>query len=552
MDPTGQPMVDTLLSVVATLQSELAAQREQAADSRREIARLVAMVEGLTAQLDVLLRDRAEERRAELESLRQEARATLEATSSPSTEADAGTSPPAPTRPPRKRDEHGRAPIPQDVPRATTRLQPQQCTKCQGTRLDKEKVLVSEEWDYVRAHLRARRTERDLCVCRDCNERVVPEQPPMPFDRASCTFSMMAWLCYAKVGLFLPLDRVQRDFKDQGAHIASSTLTRWWQRGADLLMPVAASMRMALLTDSHIRTDGTGLKVVFPRVKGKPVKGEARPGDTDDNGYLLPKVPNNGQILVFGNDEHAVFHYTPSKQGQHTLDFFTLGQDVDGAPLYWKGTITADAFSANDCLFVDGDRTEAGCNAHGLRKFRDDLDKAPLLASRALAYIDRFYAEEARARRRGLVKADLLAWRQEHIAPVTTAFRAWIDEHLTDLLPSNPVRKAMQYYVNHWTALTRFLEDPAVQLDNNWSERALRSVNLIRNNSLYAGGEDGAVRLCTLLTLVATSRLLKVNPYEYLEWALAKVVPHSANRGIAAIDLTPAAYKAAQENEAAQ
>ena len=39
--------------------------------------------------------------------------------------------------------------------------------------------------------------------------------------------------------------------------------------------------------------------------------------------------------------------------------------------------------------------------------------------------------------------------------------------------------------------------DPAVELDNNWSERALRSVNLIRNNSLYAGGIDGAVRRYT-------------------------------------------------------
>ena len=85
MDPTGQPMVDTLLGVVATLQAELEAQREQAAESRREaaesrreIARLVAMVEGLTAQLDVLLRDKAEERRAELARVREEARAALE------------------------------------------------------------------------------------------------------------------------------------------------------------------------------------------------------------------------------------------------------------------------------------------------------------------------------------------------------------------------------------------------------------------------------------------------------------------------------------------
>ena len=183
-------------------------------------------------------------------------------------------------RSPGCRDKHGRKPIPASVPRETTRQTPEQCSACGGSRLNKKKVLVSEEWDYARAHLRVRRTERDLCECQDCFEAVVPEQPPMPFERAACTFEMMAWLCFAKVGLFLPLDRVQRDFEDQGARISSATLTRWWQAGADLLLPVAKAVRLSLLAGAYIRTDGTGLTVVFPRKKGKPVKGPARDGPT--------------------------------------------------------------------------------------------------------------------------------------------------------------------------------------------------------------------------------------------------------------------------------
>ena len=261
-------------------------------------------------------------------------------------------------------------------------------------------------------------------------------------------------------------------------------------------------------------------------------------------------VPNNGQVLVFGDDERAVFHYTPTKHGYQVLDFFTLGEMPDGTPIRWQGTITADAISSHDLLFWDGARVEAGCNAHGLRKFRDDVEKAPLLASRALGFIGRFYSEEDRARERGLTGSALLSWRQEHIGPVADQFQAWLSEHLSDLLPSHPIRKAMQYYINHWPSLTRFLSDPAVELDNHWSERALRSVNLLRNNSLYAGGEDGAVRLCTLLTLITTCRLLRLNPYDDLEWALCKVVPHRLNRGLLASDLTPAAYKSAQQSNA--
>ena len=516
MPASDPPTTGALLGVSSTLQAELVAQREQAAEGRREIARLVAMVEGLTAQLDVLLRDRHEEQRAEAAKIRGEAMAALAAArASAQDEADV-PAPPA-RRSGRRRDEHGRKPIPPQVPRDTTRLKPEQCPGCGGTRLNQKKVLTAEEWTYIRAHLRVRRTERVLRECLDCFEPVVPEQPPMPFERAACTFSMMAWLCFAKVGLFLPLDRVQRDFRDQGAYIASSTLTRWWQAGADLLLPIAVAVCLSLQACSHIRTDGTGLVVVFPRKKGKPVKGPERTGPTDADGWLLPRNPHNGQVLVFGDDEHAVFHFTMTRHGHHALDFLTMGHDAEGDPILWKGTTTADAVSSQDCLFTDGDRLEAGCQTHGFRKFRDDADKAPLLASRAMAFIGRFYGEEARAREQGLAGAELLAWRHRHIAPVAAEFRTWIDEHLGDLLPSNPVRKAMQYYVNHWPALTRFLQDPAVGLDNNWSERELRKVNLIRNNSLYAGGEEGAVRLCTLLTLIGACRLLGLDPFAYLE-----------------------------------
>lgn len=73
---------------------------------------------------------------------------------------------------------------------------------------------------------------------------------------------------------------------------------------------------------------------------------------------------------------------------------------------------------------------------------------------------------------------------------------------------------------------------------------------LLRNSSLYAGGREGAIRLCTLFTLINTCRLIDVDPYAYLVWAMTRVVPHSTNRGLAPVDLTPEAYKAAQEQAA--
>jgi hypothetical protein len=89
-----------------------------------------------------------------------------------------------------------------------------------------------------------------------------------------------------------------------------------------------------------------------------------------------------------------------------------------------------------------------------------------------------------------------------------------------------------------------------VPLDNNFSERELRKVVLLRNNSLSAGGEESARGLCVALTLTQTCRLLGVNPYETLVWALELVVPLPDNSGFKAHDLVPAAYKALQQREA--
>lgn len=528
---TASPSPET--SALARLQATNDALTAELAASRQTIARLVAMVESLTQKLDILLHGRDEARGAEKPTSQPPARA------------------PAPARPPKApgRDEHGRSAPPPNLPRdEAPAIRPERCDRCEHERLLAGEQLVSEEYDFVRSHVRIRKTVRQVCRCASCDARVTPAQPPMPFDRAACTFGMMAWLLYAKCGLFLPLDRLRRDFEKQGAPLPSATLTRWWQRGADLLEPIAGAVRLELLENDHIHTDGTGLLVVFPRVKAQPVRGEERPGQAGLDGYLTPQPPVSGQVLIFCDDLHAVYLYTSDKKGHHAEEFLTMGPEDQ--PIRWTGTITADAASVHDALFADDDRTEAGCNAHGLRKFRDDADKAPLLASQAMSFIGRCYEIEAEARARKLSGADLLAHRQQHAGPVMEEFRRWLDVHRNDLLPKHPVRKAIQYYINHWEALTRFLHDAKVKLDNNIAERDLRKLALLRKNALYASGEDGALRLCTLLTLINTCARIGVEPYGYLVWALGHVVPHPSNRGLVAANLTPAAYKARQQRDA--
>lgn len=493
--------------------------RAQNAAQARRIERLTGMVERMSRQLDALLGVVAQMKTPP--GLSEDGAPRVESKEEAAeTPAEDPPAPPPPRTP--NRHAHGRGPKPEGLPVIEV-LVPHEAKCSCGGHMQGNGTVVTEIWDFIRPHLRLRRIIRKLGRCAECGRRVTPSLPPLPFERASCSFEMLAWVVYAKAALHLPLDRQRREFALQGATISSAMITRWHQEGADLLHIVVQQLRVELLEDSHLRMDGTGMAVLDFSSTGEPAP--------------------IGHVTVYSNTRIVILHYSPNKKGIHAEEFLTIGTDENGAPILWKGTITADAESAHDRLFRDGNRIEGGCNAHGIRKFRDDEDKAPLLAEEAMAYIGRFYDVEHEARKIDLGGAALLTHRKQYAGPVAVEFRAWLLLHREDLVPQNPVRKAIQYYLNHWDALTLFLEDPEVPLDNNFSENMLRKLVVGRKNWLFAGGPEGALRICDTLSTVETCKAEGVDPFDYICWVLPKLVAHKENQGLKVRDLTPAAYR---------
>ena len=103
----------------------------------------------------------------------------------------------------------------------------------------------------------------------------------------------------------------------------------------------------------------------------------------------------------------------------------------------------------------------------------------------------------------------------------------------------------MRYLTNHDVALTRFLDDGRLPIDNGIVERLHRRPATGRKAYLFAGSHAGAERAAIAYSILATCHLLGVNPAEYL----ADVLPRLA-RGISiARDIpvmAPAAWKAAR------
>lgn len=131
--------------------------------------------------------------------------------------------------------------------------------------------------------------------------------------------------------------------------------------------------------------------------------------------------------------------------------------------------------------------------------------------------------------------------------PILGDLRAWAEKQKETVLPSSAIGEAIDYLLNHFVALSRYVEDGRLQIDNNDVEREVRPLTLGRKNYLFFGGERGGQFAATFYTLIANCRVEKIDAFEYLRDVLSRV-PTSSAAAIAA--LTPQRWK--DERDAAR
>ena len=113
------------------------------------------------------------------------------------------------------------------------------------------------------------------------------------------------------------------------------------------------------------------------------------------------------------------------------------------------------------------------CWAHFRRKVFDLHERVPTpLSTDILEQIGALYAVEAEVR--GQPPDARHHARQERSRPLVDALREVLDAGLRRLSPKSDMAKAIAYGTRRWPALSRFLEDGRLEIDNNIAERALR------------------------------------------------------------------------------
>lgn len=111
-------------------------------------------------------------------------------------------------------------------------------------------------------------------------------------------------------------------------------------------------------------------------------------------------------------------------------------------------------------------------------------------------------------------------------------------------LPSSGMGQAIDYTLNLWTELGKYLADGRLEIDQNIVENSIRPTAVGKKNWLFIGAAEAGQRSAVLYTVVESCRRQGIDPYTYLRHVLT-VLPKSTNQQIK--DLTPAAWAKAQK-----
>jgi len=127
-----------------------------------------------------------------------------------------------------------------------------------------------------------------------------------------------------------------------------------------------------------------------------------------------------------------------------------------------------------------------------------------------------------------LASHERLVIRQERARPLVDALHQWMTQQRARVSEGSAIARALDYSLRRWLALTRYLDDPQVPIDNNWCENQIMPIAIGKKNWSFAGSLRAGKRAAVIMSLVQSGKLNGHDPYAYLRDVLARLPSHPA------------------------
>jgi transposase len=332
-------------------------------------------------------------------------------------------------------------------------------------------------------------------ACPKCRAGVAsPPVPPKPIAGGIAGAGLVSFVLVSKFTDHLTLYRLEDILTRHGVYLSRSTLCDWVRNAAELLEPLARLQKALVLQSPVLWTDDTHVIVL----------GGEGPGST--KGRFWPYI---------GPAEYP-----------YTVYDFTMSRARDGPATFlagYEGYLQADAYGGYDGIFTgsNGRITEVACWAHARRKFYEARANAPREANQVLELVQQLYDVEDRARELTAVGRQEL--RQRESVPTLDWIETYLDELSPRVLPKSALGKALTYARNQRAALRVYVSDGRLTIDNNVSERTVRTQAIGRKNWEFLGSPGAGPRAAVLFTILAGAKRHLLEPWAYVRDVLLKL-----------------------------
>ncbi len=327
--------------------------------------------------------------------------------------------------------------------------------------------------------------------------------PDSLLTRCQADESFLADILTKKFSDHLPLYRVAEILGQTGIGISRQLLSQWVVRCGLALKPLYNEMTRQVLSSENVFIDETPVAMLDP--------GRGKTQTT----YMW--------VLVGGkaaDPPYRVYNFRTSREHHHALELLSG----------YQGVLHSDKYGAYEALANRKQFTWCPCFAHIRRKFFEaesgdlDLRKWVLRKIRYLFMFEKIAWSRSEEER--------LRIRLEKEVPIIDELIATIKDRLINgsYLPKSKFKEALGYFCGLIPYLKNYTQHAWARLDNNVAERAVRPLAIGRKNWLFVGNEQGGEAAAVILSLIQTCRALGINPREYLEDIMRRLMSHPANK----------------------
>ena len=414
------------------------------------------------------------------------------------------------TVPAHTRKKRGRKSLPKDLPVkevAYDIADDEKVCGC-GAQMSRCGQEVAQKLDIIPARMEIIRHVRYKYACKNCEGveddgptvKIAPV-PPQIIPKGIATPGLLAHILVSKFEDALPFYRQEKIFDRLGVDLGRATMCGWAIKVADQCEPLLSLLGREIRSGPLINIDETPLQVM-----NEP----GRANTTKSYMWVFRGGPPGKTVVAY--------QYHPTRSGKVPGEFL---KD-------YQGYVQTDAYKGYDSLEKLPGISLVACWAHVRRKFMDVVKAGSGKgkkghAQKVLDDISQLYGIEKSGRKNDFTPEQMVEWRRERSAPILAQLYDYLNTLSEQTPPKGLLGKAVNYALNNWPGLIRYLENGHITPDNNAAENAIRPFVVGRKNWLFSGHPKGATASAALYSLIETAKANGLKPYYYLRYLFERL-----------------------------